>query len=274
MKTKGRILTSLILLSSGFTMNAQTLSFPWGEYIGTNASYKPIIKTNWQSGIGDYVGFYTSGNDANNSNEKMRLILNGNFGIGRTNPLEKLDVNGSIIFNFGESIGTNALYRPIIRSNWESGVGDYVGFYTSGNDVRNASEKMRLTYYGNLLIGKTSQINIIYKLDVAGSIRANEIVVNTTGADFVFDNSYKLPSLIEVEEYIKLNNHLPDIKSAAAMQMEGVGVSELQTQLLQKIEEMTLYIIEQNKRIIELEKQNVKIKTLEEKIEKLEAASK
>jgi len=112
---------------------------------------------------------------------------------------------------------------------------------------------MTMTATGHLLIGKTSQTNDAYKLDVSGSIRANEVVVNTTGADFVFENNYQLPSLSSVEAYIKANKHLPSVASASDMQQNGVGVSELQTSLLQKVEELTLYIIELEKRINELE---------------------
>jgi hypothetical protein len=84
-------------------------------------------------------------------------------------------------------------------------------------------------------------------LDVNGSIRANEIKVNSTGADFVFEPTYKLRPLAEVESFIKANKRLPDIAPAAEMEANGVSVSELQTKLLQKIEELMLYVIEQKK---------------------------
>jgi hypothetical protein len=111
-----------------------------------------------------------------------------------------------------------------------------------------------------------------YKLDVAGSIRANEIKVNTTGADFVFAPNYKLRPLSEVESFIKQNLHLPEIATAAEMQNDGVNLSEMQTKLLQKVEELTLYIIKQEatiqqqniqlQKIVELEKELKLIKTL------------
>lgn len=103
-----------------------------------------------------------------------------------------------------------------------------------------------------LAIGK---INVIpgYKLDVDGKIRANEIVVTTGGADFVFENDYNLKSLDEVETFIKENKHLPDIPTAKEVEENGVSLGEMQIKLLQKIEELTLYIIEQEKRIRELE---------------------
>jgi hypothetical protein len=90
-------------------------------------------------------------------------------------------------------------------------------------------------------------------LDVAGTLRAREIIVNTTGADFVFTDDYQLRPLSEVKAFITENKHLPEIKSAQEMQENGVGINELQTQLLQKIEEITLYILQQEERIKALE---------------------
>ena len=101
--------------------------------------------------------------------------------------------------------------------------------------------------------------NPLYNLDVRGTIRANEIIVNNvTGADFVFEKSYKLRPLSEVQSFIQKNQHLPEIPSAAEMQENGVNMTELQIQLLQKVEELTLYIIQQDQRIKELESQLAK----------------
>ena len=118
---------------------------------------------------------------------------------------------------------------------------------------------MTMLTNGNIGIG-TSSPN--YKLDVNGTIRANEIIVNTTGADFVFAEDYQLRPLSEVKAFIQENKHLPEIKSAQEMQENGVGINELQTQLLQKIEELTLYIIQQEERI---RQQDLRIKALEAK---------
>jgi hypothetical protein len=112
---------------------------------------------------------------------------------------------------------------------------------------------------GNILLGKTTQSNSIYKLDINGKARANEIVVNSTGADFVFDSSYRLQPLSSVMEYINHNHHLPNIPSASEMQQEGLPVGENQTRLLQKIEELTLYLAAQQHQINHL---NASIDTL------------
>lgn len=86
------------------------------------------------------------------------------------------------------------------------------------------------------------------------SIKTGAIVVESvSGADFVFDNNYDLLSLDDVNAYIQAHGHLPAIPSAEQMQQDGVDMSKFQIQLLQKIEELTLYIIKQDERIKELE---------------------
>ena len=114
---------------------------------------------------------------------------------------------------------------------------------------------------GNVGIGTD---NPTFKLSVLGSIRATEIRVNTGWSDYVFDKKYKLKSLEEVELFIKKNKHLPDIPSASKLKKEGVDISKIQTKMMAKIEELTLYLIEANKtieklkqRVEDLEKRNL-----------------
>ncbi len=109
------------------------------------------------------------------------------------------------------------------------------------------------------LDGSTSRIGIgtaspTCKLDVNGHILAKEINVDINPADFVFEDNYELRSLETVEKYITVNKHLPDIPSGEKIEAEGIGLGKMQSKLLQKIEELTLYAIEQEKRIEELEK--------------------
>ena len=101
------------------------------------------------------------------------------------------------------------------------------------------------------------------KLTVKGDIHSQEVKVDLNGAvapDFVFENDYNLRSLTEVEEYINIYKHLPGIPPGREMEEKGLMLKEMNLKLLQKIEELTLYLIEQNK----------KIKKLEKKVEQLE----
>jgi hypothetical protein len=110
---------------------------------------------------------------------------------------------------------------------------------------------------GNVGIGTTNPTS---KLTVAGNIASREVKVTVdAGADFVFEKDYDLPSLDSVDKFIKENKHLPEIASATEMQKDGINLSEMNIKLLQKIEELTLYSIEQNKKIENLEK---KIETI------------
>ena len=89
-----------------------------------------------------------------------------------------------------------------------------------------------------------------YKLDVCGWIHANGIIVDAEGtADYVFHKDYKLPELNEVEQFIQDNGHLPDMPSDTDVKENGLNVVDMQTKMLQKIEELTLYIIELQKEV-------------------------
>jgi hypothetical protein len=94
-----------------------------------------------------------------------------------------------------------------------------------------------------------------FKLAVNGKVWAQEVQVALTnpGPDYVFEPTYDLKPLAEIETYIKENKHLPEVPSAKEMEKNGVQLGEMNMLLLKKIEELTLHIIEQNKRIEILE---------------------
>lgn len=108
------------------------------------------------------------------------------------------------------------------------------------------------------------------KLAVNGNIRAHEIKVETANwPDYVFDDDYSLSSLEELERYITLNKHLPEIPSAVSAEKEGVDLGNMNRLLLKKIEELTLHLISKDKEIKELKKLNQKVGDLEIKMNQI-----
>jgi hypothetical protein len=120
-------------------------------------------------------------------------------------------------------------------------------------------------------IGTTSSTDgtDVYSLSVNGNVRADRVKVYTTWADYVFEKGYKLPTLEEVEKHIKDKGHLQDIPSAAEVESKGIDLGNMNRLLLQKIEELTLYMIEQNKvtaqQTKQIEELKAKVQTLSEK---------
>jgi hypothetical protein len=169
----------------------------------------------------------------------------------------------------GEGSGSgNYTFTNSVTSSENGGAaieGDKAGnFYiiTKGSSASsNADEdEIRLTIdaTGKTVIGRYNLTTPgDYKLYVEKGILTEKVkvAVATTSnwADFVFADDYKLKGLAEVEEFIKKNNHLPDVPSAEEVVKEGLDVAGMDAKLLQKIEELTLYVIEQNKKINELE---------------------
>ena len=177
---------------------------------------------------------------------RMLIQSDGNVGIGLLSPIGRLHVNGGALI-VGVGTSESARAANVLKFGDNSYV--KIGEWQKDNMLSFSAHSYNFCL-GNVGIGTQ---NPNYKLDVAGTIRANEIIVNTTGADFVFAEDYQLRPLSEVKTFIQENKHLPEIKSAQEMQENGVGINELQTQLLQKIEELTLYILQQEERIKALE---------------------
>ncbi|MES2798211.1 MAG: hypothetical protein V4683_19740 [Bacteroidota bacterium] len=94
----------------------------------------------------------------------------------------------------------------------------------------------------------------IYNLEVNGTIKSNEVIVESGWADYVFEENYKLKSLKEVASFITKNKHLPDVPSAKEIQENGAKLSEITTKMMAKIEELTLYLIKQEAEIESLKK--------------------
>jgi hypothetical protein len=181
--------------------------------------------------------------------------FSGNLGIGISSPDSKLHVvggnldigntSGEYLLRFRRKsdaapVGQVGLLNTTNFKLAHYGGGGYFTFFTNHGDK--TEERFRIANNGNVGVGTTSPKA---KLDVAGTIRATEIKVEAQTADFVFEDNYPLRTLDEVEAFIKKNQCLPDIPNAASMEKNGVNLAEMNKLLLQKIEELTLYAIEQ-----------------------------
>jgi hypothetical protein len=166
----------------------------------------------------------------------------GNVAVGATTAGKKLEVAGEIVARASASSNTPA-------GCLQAGSDGLIFWVNASYDPANAGSgwgrMMTLAHSGNVGIGVTSPS---YKLEVNGSVRATSFVSNsTTYADFVFKPGYKLRSLPEVEAAIQRDGHLPDIPSEAEAKVRGIDLAAQQVKLLQKVEELTLYMIDLQK---------------------------
>ncbi|RPH32184.1 MAG: hypothetical protein EHM93_10210 [Bacteroidales bacterium] len=199
------------------------------------------------------------------TNANAKNYFNGNVGIGTTTPAASLDVvrrslgqlakfseHSDLVAANGESY-ISVGYSPI-NLGYHYVAGDSYGFI----EMNGGSRAIVIKKNGNVGIGTT---NPLYKLAVEGTIAAREVKVTAESwADFVFRPTYKLRTLGEVEQFIKTNSHLPEIPSAAEVKENGVSLGEMNAKLLQKVEELTLYMIELQKQVDELKAQQNTIK--------------
>lgn len=207
-----------------------------------------------------YLGFITSGV------ERIRVHNNGKVGIGTTTPDYLLDVNGTLGVSgrlfFGDfnnqGVGTIQIKNE--------GPNDGIALWTETSNIitkriwiddatntlqitagPNLSQGISVDENGNVGIGTS---NPGRELEVNGTIRSKEVIVEATNwPDYVFEEDYDLPTLSEIEAFIKTNKHLPEVPSAKEMEANGISLGEMNMLLLKKIEELTLHTIEQQKEL-------------------------
>lgn len=170
------------------------------------------------------------------------------------------DYNGNNIFKTSVStIGFAYIHLPKLNSRIV--IGDYASYLENEDHkliVKQGSAKIEgnILTDANIGIGTNSFVDgaDTYRLSVDGKVRATAVKVYTDWADYVFEDDYSLPTLKEVEKHIKEKGHLKDIPSAKEVEENGIDVGEMNKLLLQKVEELTLYVIKLNKEIEELKK--------------------
>ncbi len=242
----------------------------------------------WEISSGKYI--YYQGNvgigtsnpvyklDVNGDSRTTNNIYCGNYlGIGTVTPSKRIEIqftdetartdpmdfdgilisNNTTVSGNGAQLilGSTNAYFGILAKKMDSDahVLDIWKDHSGQRDVA-----MRINSDGKIGIGTTNPQSL---LSVNGTITSKEIKVTETGwSDFVFEEKYDLPSLNQLEMYIKQNKHLPGIPSAEEVKQNGFSLGEMQSKLLQKIEELTLYVIEQNKKLNAMEKENEALK--------------
>ena len=222
----------------------------------------------------DDIDFRTGGS------ESMTIKPSGNVGIGYNTPNKALVVerttdaiveignsaynqtnSGALIFNEDVTLGTDCGFSFVHNGS------DNILSLESG--CLSLTELMRFERDNEkrVAIGTSTFANG-YKLSVGGKIICEELQVQLEASwpDYVFADNYDLISLSELESYINKNKHLPNIPAAAEVEDAGISVGEMQRKMMEKIEELTLYIIEQNK---SMEVQQAQIDALKNELETL-----
>ena len=235
--------------------SASSLSSYFSSLPSVSASADGADRGSWQSGAGDNV------------------YVNGSVGIWTATPGQALDVQGFISVN-DSIMNPGDTQKVTIYSSKTPNKGAKLEFWAAGNSTYpghiyldygdytaaiNSACKFNVRAMSNggvtnvIIANAAGNVGIgttpgdTYKLAVCGSIRAKEIVVDTGWCDFVFADDYALPSLSQVEQFISENKHLPGIPSEAEVKENGVTLGSISSKLLQKIEELTLYVIELKK---------------------------
>jgi hypothetical protein len=180
----------------------------------------------------------------------------------------EISTNGSTFSNITGATGTSYSAPTLTQSTWyrrkvtdgASAVAysnvSAIAVTTGGGDCLWDNQITYINYPGKVGINVSTYPSGDYSLAVNGKLKAKEIVVELTGwADYVFDRNYNLKTLEEVENFIQKNKHLPEMPSAKEVEANGVSVGEMNMLLLKKVEELTLYIINQQKEIDALKKQ-------------------
>ncbi|WP_157717586.1 hypothetical protein [Roseivirga spongicola] len=257
-----QIVLLLLLLVSTSICKSQSNHFPSSGFVGVGTS-SPNSQLHISGNTLNYMDRYVGSNGFIAAAFRYRTAR-GSF----NSPSANLsgDWLGSLNFTgYAGSSFSNYTAAAIVGYAAEdfttSSQGTGISFWTSPlGTIGSVTERMRILPNGNIGIGTTTTGS--HKLAVNGSIGAREIKVEMTSwPDFVFGKTYNLMSLEELEAFIELEGHLPNIPKEDDVINSGIELGDMNKRLLQKIEELTLHMIQQNKELIKVNKELAELKT-------------
>lgn len=220
----------------------------YNTVLGANASIAPNKVNSTAIGYNAYCA----------SSNAIVLGSGAYVGIGSSKPIVNLDVEGEVLARKRVTLG-GYQKDPTTTPTWS--IDNYTNMFRvfrQDNIYTPGFTHFSITNDGRVLIGTLDTTRAIdYKLVVNGKAICNELRVQNTSnwPDFVFDESYSLMPISKLSNYLKINKHLPNIPSAKEVETnQNVDVGEMQKMLLQKIEELTLYIINLEDRLQKIEK--------------------
>lgn len=220
--------------------------------IGTVTSPTSLLHVQTATGIPVTLERTSSG-----QNNSLRMSFT-------SNPVSGLSVGaGSTIFQSVNPLGTS----DILFLNGSLSTSPHFVLKSNGNfGIGTVTPLTTLHVNGNCLIGDgTIQTPAGYNLYVAQGILTPKVKIAVPGsihwADYVFESNYPLMKLEDLENYVDSNKHLPNIPSASEVSEGGIEVADMTNRLLEKIEELSLYIIDLNKKVNQLESELETIKT-------------
>ena len=209
---------------------------------------------------------YLTHNDA----PKFIVRADGKVGVGTTTLNARMQISNPNETGSGEialSVSQNEPSRSAVNIT-SKGYGLYVKTTHTGSQYlarfRNGGNQDVLTVKSSNQVGiGTYNVPTGYKLAVDGKVIAEEIKVKLSQnwPDYVFTPEYQKPTLEELEASIETEGHLPNMPSAAEVESDGYLIGEMDVKLLEKIEELTLYVIELNKEVKEVKAKNAKLET-------------
>jgi len=272
-----KILLFLLTLSLSFLISTGAFAqygYNWATATTGSNTGERVVAIIDAGTVGSYDGIGIigevvddNGNWGQNVPVRSDFNMNVRFSAGLSYHIEQERKTSNIVLRLRKISNSKIHLTAYLPNAWKAVSVSFDVVVSSGLDTVALGSTSVLDSSGELVISEpTYESNFDGKLGIGttnpgealtvkGKVHAEEVIVNLNvpGPDYVFEEDYDLPTLAEIETFIKANKHLPEVLSAAEMEEEGIILGDMNMLLLKKIEEMTLLMIEMEKRIQQLE---------------------